>query len=599
MSSSADFSNVIAEIRDKTDIVSLISEYVTLKKKGRNYWGCCPFHNEKTASFSVNPEKAMFYCFGCQSGGDAFAFVMKLENQNFIDTARQLAERINLKLPDRSSGDSLLDKQRAAVAEANRLAADFFHSCLTKTSYGKSALEYLLQRGINMEVITRFKIGYAPNAVDRLTKALTGRGVVEEQLLKSGLANKTYSGHIVDNFRNRIIIPIEDARGAVIAFGGRALGEVQPKYLNSPDTELFSKRNCLYGLNLAKDAIKREGAIIIVEGYFDAITLHVSGFDNAVAGMGTALSARQASIASKSASKVLLCYDNDNAGRLATMRAYELLKVTGVKVRVIDLGEAKDPDEFIRNYGSAKFAEHINQANHIIDYCIDTAIAGMGEETLDARVAVLEKILLFFNDYPQPLELEERFAIIANRLKLDETLVREEFTKRRKKSTKRESIQERVRLVANQNEEFYNESERQLLNIFINSQPIRGQICEKIEKYNFSTAKIKEFWLTLYNIYITNNSFDINDALERFGDNSEWAQIISGILLRESACESSDALQIAEQIVNKNYERSLQIQLIASIEQAERLEKSGSEKYTEELRKVNVLNAELQKIRKK
>ena len=179
MSSSADFSNVIAEIRDKTDIVSLISEYVTLKKKGRHYWGCCPFHNEKTASFSVNPEKAMFYCFGCQSGGDAFAFVMKLENQNFIDTARQLAERINLKLPDRSSGDSLLDKQRAAVAEANRLAADFFHSCLTKTSYGKSALEYLLQRGINMEVITRFKIGYAPNAVDRLTKALTGRGVVE------------------------------------------------------------------------------------------------------------------------------------------------------------------------------------------------------------------------------------------------------------------------------------------------------------------------------------------------------------------------------------------------------------------------------------
>ncbi|MFA6075995.1 MAG: DNA primase [Negativicutes bacterium] len=599
MPNNADFSGAIAEIRSKTDIVGLISEYVALKKRGRNYWGCCPFHNEKTASFSVSAEKTMFYCFGCQSGGDAFAFLMKIENRPFIEAARLLGERVGVKLPEKTREDKLSDKQREAVKNANAMAVDFFHSCLLNTSYGKEALEYLANRGITETIIKQFKIGFAPQAPDKLCHALRQRLIDSDVLVKAGLALKTQRGTVLDSFRNRIMIPIIDLHNAVIAFGGRAMNDTQPKYLNTPDTELFSKKNCLYALNIAQTMARKEQKLLIVEGYFDAITLHVNGIENVVAGMGTALSARQAALAAKNAATIYLCYDNDEAGRNATLRAYELLKSTGAKVRVVDLLNSKDPDEFIRAYGKEEFNKQLNEARGILEYVIETVISGKTDDSLDSRVSALENILQFFGKYAQPLELEQQFATIASRLRLDEKLIREEFAKVRKVANKRRNVGDKVREIAFAQMPEINETERQLLRYFIERATVRATICQKSEKLHFSSEKIKDFWQALFNIYSANNSFTIVDAHSLSEINANYSLLLSKILLKDDNFGSEDPVLVVEQLMDRIYEQYLGEKLRQHIIHAGELEKSGSEEFQQELQIVAQISSEIQKIRKK
>ena len=599
MSNSPDFSGAIAEIRSKTDIVGLISEYVTLKKRGRNFWGCCPFHNEKTASFSVSSEKTMFYCFGCQAGGDAFAFLMKIENRPFIEAAQLLGERVGVKLPEKTRQDTLAERQRVAVQHANQLAAEFFHSCLINTSYGKAALVYLENRGITEEIIKRFKIGFAPQAPDKLCHALRLRAMTDEVLVKAGLALKTQRGTIKDSFRDRIMIPIVDLRDNVIAFGGRALNEGQPKYLNTPDTELFSKKNCLYGLNIAQAMARKEQKLLIVEGYFDAITLHVNGFENVVAGMGTAFSARQAALAAKNAAVIYLCYDDDIAGKNATLRAYELIKPTGARVRVLDLLTAKDPDEFIQIYGKSKFIEQLECARGMLEYVIESVISGKADDSLDSRVSALESILQFFAKYAQPLELEQQFASIASRLRLDEKLIREEFSKIRKLTTRRRNVGDKVREIAFAQTLEISETERQLLRYFIESEIVRATICDKIEKLHFSSIKIKDFWQSLFNIYSANNSFTVADAHGLSELNADYSLLLSKILLRDGEIGPDDPSPVVGQLIDKIYEQYLSEQLRQHLVHAGELEKSGSEEYQRELEIVTQISSEIQKIRKK
>ncbi|MEI6286429.1 MAG: DNA primase [Bacillota bacterium] len=599
MSNNADFSSAIAEIRSKTDIVGLISEYVTLKRRGRSYWGCCPFHNEKTASFSVNSEKSMFYCYGCQAGGDSFTFLMKIENRPFIEAARLLGERVSVKLPEKTKQDTIADRQREAVQNANLLAAEFFHSCLLNTSYGKEALEYLYQRGITEEIIKRFKIGFAPSAPDKLCHALRLRGIADEILVKAGLALKTQRGATLDSFRNRIMIPIVDLRDAVIAFGGRAMQDVQPKYLNTPDTELFSKKNCLYALNIAQAMARKEQKLIIVEGYFDAITLHVNGIENVVAGMGTALSARQAALAAKYATVIYLCYDNDLAGKNATMRAYELIKPTGARVRVVNLLNFKDPDEFIRAQGKEQFIQQLTAADRILDYVVEAALTEKKDDSLDSRVSALERILQFFCKYAQPLELEQQFAAIAGRLRLDEKLIREEFAKLRKVENRRRNVGDKVREVAFAQMPEINETERQLLRHFIENQTTRAAICEKSEKLHFSSEKIKDFWQSLYNIYSANNSFTIAEVHALSELNANYSFLLSKILLKDGDSESDNPLVVIGQLIDRIYEQYLSDKLRQHIIHAGELEKNGSDEYQQELHIVTQISSELQKIRKK
>ena len=282
------FDEFIDRLRTESDIVSIVSDYVSLKKKGKNYWGCCPFHGEKTPSFSVNPEKGFFYCFGCQNGGNVFNFLMKVENITFFDAVKLLAKKVNIPLPEKEKSPRELarDKELNELFHVNELARDFFHACLTKTNFGKPARDQLVSRGITAEFIDFFKLGFAPPTWDKLSLTFSQRGIDLDILLKSGLSAARTSGDgVYDRFRNRVMFPISDVRGRVVGFGGRVLDNSQPKYLNSPETLIFNKRHVLYGFDSAYKHIREAGQVVIVEGYMDAIALYSEGIKNVVASL--------------------------------------------------------------------------------------------------------------------------------------------------------------------------------------------------------------------------------------------------------------------------------------------------------------------------
>ena len=290
--SSDDF---VDKLRSQADIVNIVSEYVTLTKKGRNYWGCCPFHQEKTPSFSVAPDKGFFYCFGCQAGGDAFRFLMRIENIGFGEAVKLLAQKLNIPVPEneRTEAERQKEKEREAIFHANALARDFFHACLIKSPLGINALAYLVERGISVETAQSLKLGFAPDDWAKLSIALQNRGVLPEILVKAGLSIPRTQEGVYDRFRNRIMFPIEDIRERVIGFGGRVMDGSQPKYLNSPETPVFNKRTVLYNIPRAYRAIKEAGYAIVVEGYMDAIALASNGILNVVASLGTSFTPEQ------------------------------------------------------------------------------------------------------------------------------------------------------------------------------------------------------------------------------------------------------------------------------------------------------------------
>ena len=370
-----DFENFKEQVRSTADMVEIISGYVPLKKKGQNYWGCCPFHGEKTPSFSVNPGKSMFYCFGCHEGGDIFKFIMKIENCSFMDALKLLAGRYGIPIPEKqkTAAEIAREKQRDSIYSANELASKFFQACLTKTAYGEPALAYLAGRGIGKEIIAGFGIGYALNNFTALVSSLAKRGCQPQVLEAAGLAARGRDGYY-DKFRNRVIIPIRDARGRIVGFGGRVLDNSTPKYLNTAETQWFNKRRLLFGLDIALKAIRKSGRAVVVEGYMDAISLHAAGFDNVVASMGTAFSQEQAKLLQRLADEVIFCYDSDSAGRKASVRAVSIAREAGLKVRIAGVPDGKDPDEYVRQHGSAAFAQVLAAAQNGIDFQIDETI---------------------------------------------------------------------------------------------------------------------------------------------------------------------------------------------------------------------------------
>ncbi|MCH5316366.1 MAG: DNA primase [Eubacterium sp.] len=355
----------LQELRYKTDIEDIISTYVTLRKRGSTLTGLCPFHNEKTPSFTVYPETQSFYCFGCGAGGDAVTFIRKIENLDYTDAVRALAERAGMQMPSDGFDDSL-SKRRRRILEANRQAAKFFNSRLMSED-GQMALSYYLNRGLSKKTITKFGLGFAPNGWRELTKALKAQGFSESELVEAGLARRSDKG-CYDNFRNRVMTPIIDVYGNVIAFGGRVLDDSKPKYINTGDTLAYKKTNELFGLNFAKDSGKR--TLILCEGYMDVIAMHQAGFTNAVAGCGTALTSEQVRLISRYADEVILAYDADEAGQKAVEKAIQLFKQTSLKIRVPALQYGKDPDEIIKNVGAEKFGAMLEGAASDLEFKI-------------------------------------------------------------------------------------------------------------------------------------------------------------------------------------------------------------------------------------
>lgn len=359
----------IEEVRERNDIVDVISGYVKLQKKGSNYFGLCPFHNEKSPSFSVSPQKQMYYCFGCGAGGNVITFVMEYENYSFQEALKMLAERAGVKLPEAEYSKEEKDKagKRSMLLEVNKLAANYFYYQLRQPQ-GKIGYEYFRRRGLTEETIRRFGLGYANKTSDDLYRYLKSKGYRDELLKESGLVALEERGSH-DKFWNRVMFPIMDVNSRVIGFGGRVMGDGEPKYLNSPETLIFDKGRNLYGLNYARTS--REKSLLVCEGYMDVIAMHQAGFTNAVASLGTALTLRHAALLKRYTEQVVLTYDSDGAGVKAALRAIPILREAGISARVLDLRPYKDPDEFIKNKGKEEFEKRIDGARNSFLFEID------------------------------------------------------------------------------------------------------------------------------------------------------------------------------------------------------------------------------------
>ena len=401
---------IIEEVRSSNDIVDVISQYVTLKRSGRNYFGLCPFHKEKSPSFSVSPDKQIYHCFGCGVGGNVFHFLSKIENITFRESIEELAERAGITLPVLDSREDTKQMElKTKVYEINALAAQFYHENLYKPS-SKIAQEYIKKRKLDNKTLQSFLIGYSGN-FDELYQMLKQKGYTEEQMMASSMIVKSDRGRYLDRFRKRVMFPIQDVRGKIIAFGGRVLDDSKPKYMNSPETIVYSKGRHLFGMNLAKNSGSKK--IIIVEGYMDAISLHQRGINNAVASLGTALTEAQGRLLRKYSEQVIIGYDADGAGQAATLRGLEILQNLGCDIRILQIEGAKDPDEFVVKYGPERFNFYVEKAISLIEYKVKMLKKELNIDNANDKIKFLNEIAKLLSKITNELEKEVYVEKIA------------------------------------------------------------------------------------------------------------------------------------------------------------------------------------------
>lgn len=436
--------DVVENIRSRVDIVEVISDYVQLKKKGRNFVGQCPFHQETNPSFTVSFEKQIFYCFGCAAGGDVFKFLMLYEGLTFQEAAQALARRAGIALPDTGKGGSKEGRNRADLNfKVNLLAKEFYKQILQHGGESAPAREYLIERGLSQETINLFELGYAPNSWDRLVKHLNKHGYDADTLVKLGLAVHGKRG-AYDRFRSRIIFPIRDAGGKVVGFGGRILGEGEPKYLNTPETEYFNKSRVLYGLYEARRYIREYGYAIIMEGYMDVITAHQCGVVNAVASLGTSLTRDQVQLLMRYTRDVIIAYDADSAGVAATLRGLDLMQELGCRVRVISIPDGKDPDEFLQRHGIEGWQELVSGAESLLEYKIrQIKLGSLGKEVI-SKSAILEQVLPNLAYIQDEVERAESIKLVAARLHTSWDAVAEELKRFIKKERKKRPNSDKI-----------------------------------------------------------------------------------------------------------------------------------------------------------
>lgn len=414
----------LSELRARTDIESVISPYVNLSKRGRLVKGLCPFHNEKTASFTIYPDSQSFYCFGCGAGGDAITFVRRIENLDYVEAVKVLAERAGMQMPEDGYDDSLA-KHRQRILAANREAARFFHSTMM-SEQGRVGLDYFLGRGLTMQTIKHFGLGYAPDSWDALLRYMRSKGFTNQELYDANLVRKSDKGertHYYDNFKNRAMVPIIDLRGNVIAFGGRVLDDSKPKYINTSDTLVYKKSDGVFALNFAKNG--NPSQIIVAEGYMDVIALHQAGFTNSIACLGTALTQEQARLVSRYAEEVILSYDSDEAGQKATKRAIEIFGRTGVRIRVLKLTGGKDPDEIIKKFGKEKFRSLIDGAANDIEYAILREREKYDLDSIDGKTKFLTSIASILAT-ANPIEQDAYAAKLASEMSISKDAILQE-----------------------------------------------------------------------------------------------------------------------------------------------------------------------------
>ena len=444
----------IDELTQRADIADVVGSYVSLNRKGANLWGLCPFHSEKTASFSVSPDKQIYHCFGCGKGGGVLSFLMEIENLSYPEAIRRLADRMGMEVPEEDERDRDWRRRRERILELNKLAARFYYEQLS-TPQGAAVAEYINKRRISRKFANRFGLGAAPDAWDTLIRAMTAKGYDKRELIDAGLAVAGKNGGVYDKFRNRLMLPVIDLRGDVIGFTSRVMDGSAPKYLNTPETAIFKKRSILYGINYAKST-KRDN-LILVEGNIDVITLHQAGFDNTVATMGTALTEEHARLLSRYTKELVLCYDNDNAGKDATQRAIGILKNADFSVKVLQLprrrneeGELvkQDADDFIKNQGPAAFEKLLSGSANQVEYRLEVIQNKFNLEEDEQRAAFLQEAAAMIATLPSPVEREIYGNRAAAAAGVSGTTMAAEVDKARRSEARRARRQEERQALA-------------------------------------------------------------------------------------------------------------------------------------------------------
>ena len=514
MAISEDF---LRELRMRVDIQSVVSPYVNLRQRGKTLKGLCPFHNEKTPSFTVYPETQSFYCFGCGAGGDIITFIRRIENLDYVEAVKMLAERAGLAMPENGYDDTIL-KQKKRIYEINREAAKFFYMSLV-SKVGETAHKYLTDRGFTEKTIRHFGMGYSPDSWDSLIKYMRTKGYGAEELYAANLAKKSKKGSYYDNFRNRVIVPIIDLRGNVVAFGGRVLDDSKPKYVNTSDTLVYKKSQAVFALNIAKNS--SEGKMIVVEGYMDVISLHQAGFTNAVASLGTALTQEQARLIARYANEVILSYDADTAGQEATKKAIRIFGETGLKIRVLNLKGGKDPDEIIKKYGPERFKGLLDGAANDIEYKILKERDKFDLSTPDGKVGFSQAVCEILAALSNPIEVDVYTGKLAEELNIKKDAIAQQIkdvSKKRKRYEAKKSFMEIQNKSGVKNDDVNPErrqhlraakAEENLIAILIYNPDYLEYIEENISADNFVTSFNKRVFSAAAGIIHSGQTFDL------------------------------------------------------------------------------------------
>lgn len=522
---------LIDDIKNSNDIVDIISQYVILKRSGRNFFGVCPFHKEKTPSFSVSPDKQIFHCFGCGAGGNVIHFISKIENVNFRESLEMLAERAGITLP---AIDSSVDSKRQAlkekVYEINKEAAIFYHENLYKKE-AKLAQEYVKSRKLDNKALKAFTIGYASGNSD-LYKYLKQKGFTDEEIIASDLVNKS-GNSFVDRFKNRLIFPIQDVRNRYIAFGGRVLDKSLPKYINSPENIVYSKARNLYGLNVAKNA--KSDKLIIVEGYMDVVSLHQRGIENVVASCGTALTEAQGRLLRKYAEKIIISYDSDSAGQAATLRGLEILSNLGCDIRILQMEGAKDPDEYVIKYGNGKFGILVEQAISLVEYKVKTLKKDLNLENVNDKIKFLNEIAKLLSSVDNRMEQEVYIDKISKEYGISKEAIYAEinklnYSKSQGASTLETNYKRKIVRKTADIPDTLIKRENMIIGLLLNGkEEVYEQIKNILLPEDFRKEENQKIMQKLYEEFEKGNS-NINNILEWFNDDEEIISILTGIM---------------------------------------------------------------------
>lgn len=518
---------IIEEVRSKNDIVDVISSYVKLQKKGSSYFGLCPFHNEKSPSFSVSREKQMYYCFGCGAGGNVFTFLMEYENYSFQEALKYLADRAGVELPEAEYSKEARERadQKAILLEINKVAAQYFYVQL-KSPQGAHALSYFKDRGLSDEMIHSFGLGYSNKYSNDLYQYLKSKGYRDELIVKAGLVTVDERYGVSDKFWNRVMFPIMDSNSRVIGFGGRVMGDAKPKYLNSPETMIFDKSRNLYGLNRARSS--RKPYFLLCEGYMDVISLHQAGFSNAVASLGTALTPGHASLIKRYVKEVYLTYDSDEAGTKAALRAMPILKDVGITARIIRMEPYKDPDEFIKHLGAEAFEERIHKAQNGFMFGLEVLERDYDLTTPEGKTDFMKEAAKRLTQFDEEIERSNYIEAVAKTYHVGFEELRKLVLKMAVQTGLAKQVERPKRLdgKSREKEDGHVKSQKILLTWLIEDEGIFNQIRRYITPDDFTGELYKKVAALLYEQY---EGQDVNPAriMNHFTDEEEHREVAS------------------------------------------------------------------------